>query len=107
MPGLLLQQKQNIHTQGKTIFYLLHLINQTTYPVIISHMKGEKATIRDVQLQINNRDARFVAGYYQQHTPTTQDDTSHVLCVQLLSMLTPVQCQTTMCEAHSVALYTI
>lgn len=35
--------------------------------------------------------------YYQQHQPTTTDNTGCVLCVQPLSTLTPVQSQTTMC----------
>ncbi len=70
--------KQTEHTVKTKLQCLWHLINQLTSPSNIGCMKGEKVMIRDVQLQINHDDARFVA---TTKTKYTHSRTNHILLI--------------------------
>lgn len=78
LPNLLLQRnKQNTRLKTKPQC-LWHLINQPTYPSIIGRMIGEKAVIKDVQLQIDHHDARFVATTKTKYTHSRKN---HILLI--------------------------
>ncbi len=70
--------KQTEHTVKTKLQCLWHIINQLTSPSNIGRMKGEKVMLKDIQLQINHDDARFVA---TTKTKYTHSRTNHILLI--------------------------